>query len=348
MLLNKKRFRFVQKVINSWEKDNVLTVSEGNKLRATIELSKFDWNRLAKYSFWIAGISLAIAVFSITFDKAIMAIIMRIFTMSDTLKSIMLTIVSVGFYYWGFRRKKKVPAKFFSNEFLLFVGAIITGVAIGFFGKAVDTGSGHFSLLILMASIIYLVIGGTFPSNLMWTLGLISFGAWFGAETGYLSGWGAYFLGMNYPLRFVFLGLILIRIGFLIKKTIIANLSKPTYVMGLLYLFIALWLMSIFGNYSGDYWYVASKGNLFYWSLLFGITAIAAIIWGLKTDDSTIRKFGITFLFINLYTKYFEYFWNSIHKALFFAILAVSFWAVGRYSEKVWNKIKEKMFDEEG
>lgn len=118
--------------------------------------------------------------------------------------------------------------------------------------------------------------------------------------------------------------------------------------MRILYLFIALWIMSIFGNYSTEYWHVTSKADLFYWSFLFGITAIAAIIWGLKTDDSTMRKFGTTFLFINLYTKYFEYFWNVTHKAIFFAILAISFWVIGRYSEKVWNKIKEKMLDDEG
>lgn len=346
MLLNKKKFRFVQKVITSWEHENVITTDEADKLRANIELAKFDWNSLAKYSFWIAGISLAIAIFSIVFDEAVLGIIIQLLAMPDISRSMLFAVVSAGFYYWGFREKRTKPTKSFSNEFLLFIGAILTGVALVFFGRAVDTGSSQFSLIILTASLIYLVIGGTFPSSLMWVLGLIAFGSWFGTVTGYISGWEAYFLRMNYPLRFVFLGIFVIAGGFFLKQTRITKLSKPTSVMGLLYLFTSLWLLSIFGNNSS--WYVASRFELFCWSFLFGITAIGAIIWGLKTDDPTMRKFGVSFLFINLCTRYFECFWHVTHKAVFFVFLAISFWIIGRYSEKIWNLIKERVFDDEG
>ncbi|HHU83534.1 MAG TPA: hypothetical protein GXZ26_11085 [Firmicutes bacterium] len=40
MLLSKRRFRFVQRVIASWESGNVITSSEAEKLRASIELAK--------------------------------------------------------------------------------------------------------------------------------------------------------------------------------------------------------------------------------------------------------------------------------------------------------------------
>jgi uncharacterized membrane protein len=59
--------------------------------------------------------------------------------------------------------------------------------------------------------------------------------------------------------------------------------------------------------------------------VLFAFIAIIAIVYGLKHDDATSRGFGITFLFINLYTKYFEFFWNGMHKAIFFILLAASF-----------------------
>jgi uncharacterized membrane protein YfhO len=69
----------------------------------------------------------------------------------------------------------------------------------------------------------------------------------------------------------------------------------------------------------------------------FAFIAIIAIVYGLKHDDATSRGFGITFLFINLYTKYFEFFWNGMHKAIFFILLAASFWWIGRHAEKLWN-----------
>ncbi len=349
MLLSKKRYKLVTRVIETWTTEQVITQGESKKLKDSIGLSKFDWKRLAKYSFWIAGISLAISFFAIILDDAIMALIRQIFRMPDMAKSILMAVCSAGLYFWGFKRRRAKPEKAFSNEFLLFIGAIISGAAIIFFGKAVDTGSGHYSILILMASIVYLGIGGFFPSAPMWVLGLMSLGSWFGTETGYISGWGAYFLGMNFPLRFVLFGALIISLSLHIGRTRFSKLAKSTYVIGLLHLFLALWIMSIWGNYGDmDTWHAASVFERFVWSFLFGAAAIGAIIWGLKNDDGVARGFGITFLFINLYTKYFEYFWKVSHKAIFFAILGVSFWVVGRYSEKAFNALKGKLLEVPG
>jgi hypothetical protein len=128
-------------------------------------------------------------------------------------------------------------------------------------------------------------------------------------------------------------------ISFLFKKVrVLEEFSHSTYACGLLYLFIALWILSIFGNYGdASSWYSARQIELFHWGILFALAAIAAIAYGLKYDDYTSRAFGITFLFINLYTKYFEYFWETTHKAIFFLILAVSFWIIGTRAEKIWN-----------
>lgn len=170
----------------------------------------------------------------------------------------------------------------------------------------------------------------------------MSLGSWFGAETGYISGWGTYYLGMNYPLRFVLFGIILTA-----GSTAFASWQrredflKSTRVMGLLYLFIALWILSIFGNY-GDMreWRDVKQIELFQWSILFGIASLAALYHGMRFDDNSTRGFGLTFLFINLYTRFFEHFWESLHKAVFFIILAVSFWYLGTRAETIWNLSK--------
>lgn len=56
-----------------------------------------------------------------------------------------------------------------------------------------------------------------------------------------------------------------------------------------------------------------------------------------RRDDRTSIGFGITFLFINLYTRFFEHFWNPLHKAVFFALLGVSFWFIGSRAERIWT-----------
>ena len=41
--------------------------------------------------------------------------------------------------------------------------------------------------------------------------------------------------------------------------------------------------------------------------------------------------------FTSRYTRFFEYFWDSLHKAVFLAVLAVSFWYLGRKAEAIWH-----------
>lgn len=346
MLLSKKNFKLLHTVLERWHNDGTISGPEMEKLKGSLEVQPFDWKRLAKYSFWIAGISLGIALFSLFLDDAILAIIAEFLGLPEIVKSLLLAFVALAFYLLGFLRKRRNPERFFSSEFLLFVGAIFTGGAVTFFGMAVDNGSGNYPLLILMSAFVYLLVGALFPSAPMWVIGLLSIGSWLGTETGYISGWGAYFLGMNYPMRFVLFGGLLIAASFLIKKGRCAHLQRSTFITGLLFLFLSLWLMSIFGNYGDIFsWHEASIIERFFWSLIFGAAAVGAIIFGLKSDDGASRGFGITFLFINLYTKYFEYFWSVTHKAIFFVILALSFWLVGRYSEKAVNLLKEKLVD---
>jgi hypothetical protein len=134
-------------------------------------------------------------------------------------------------------------------------------------------------------------------------------GIWFGAQTGYLSGWGCYYFGMNYPLRFVLLGLILVAIAYPLEKLPkFQFLARSTLVMALLYGFMALWLLSIFGNIgSRAVWLKTKQIELFHWSLLFGFAACASIFHGLRFNEAITKGFGITFLFINIYTRFFEF-----------------------------------------
>ena len=159
-----------------------------------------------------------------------------------------------------------------------------------------------------------------------------------GAKTGDISGWGTHYLGMNYPLRFVLFGGILIALSYLFNQfKIKLEFVSSTKVVGLLYLFMALWILSIVGNYGDIYnWYKVKQIELFHWSLLFVCVSITSIFCALRFDDNILRGFGITFLMINFYTRYFEYFWDSLHKFFFFFILALSFWVIGLKAERLW------------
>lgn len=146
---------------------------------------------------------------------------------------------------------------------------------------------------------------------------LLALGNWFGAETGYVSGWGAYWLGMNYPIRFVLFGGALLALCYgaqsLLRQRQLFTVSKA---MGLTYLFIALWIMSIFGNYDADSWYREPCATPAV-GLLFAVAAGVCIFISLKTDDGMLRGFGLTFTAINLYTRFFEFSGTGCTKCCF-------------------------------
>ncbi|HJT19727.1 MAG TPA: hypothetical protein VJ746_04620 [Nitrospira sp.] len=339
MKLPRKQALVVRQAIEQWKRDGVIADAQAATLAATIDVQYFDWRKLAKYCFWIALFSIVSSVSAALSDQALRDLLKVLLDAPPLAKCVVLSLIAAGFYRWGLTRRAQAPDKVYRNEAIFFLGVLATAGAVSQLGIALDTGSGHYSLLLLLSFLIYAALGIVLESNLICIFALMSLGGWMGTETGYVSGWGAYYLGMNYPLRFVLFGGLL-TVGALAMEhhPMWHRFYRSSLVMGLLYLFIALWIMSIFGNY-GDMqaWERAKQIELFHWSILFAAAAGWAIYHGLRHDNDITKGFGVTFLGINLYTRFFELFWNNLHKAVFFALLAASFWYIGSKAETIWN-----------
>lgn len=339
MKIDRDKSEFLDEIIDQWKNENIIDDSTASKLKKTYETKTFDWFRLAQYSFWVAMACGFISLGAFLIDDSVLNYLKRIYDTPDIIISIISAGLAVWLYYLSFKRKQNQKHLRFSNEAILFSAILLTANAIAYLGKTLDNGSGHFSLLILVSVLVYGLIGCFYQSKLTWVFALISFGAWFGTETGYLSRKDFYFLGMNYPLRFVAFSLIVTFGSLLLRKN---EKLKPfyevTYISGMVYLFTSLWLLSVFGNYGTlEAWYGVKQISLFYFAIISAVCCGISIWIGLKNRNDIAREFGIVFLFLNLYTRYFEYFWDSWHKALFFLVLAASFWLIGRKAEKIWN-----------
>lgn len=337
--IDKPESEFLNSTIAHWEKEQLINGEQADKLRNSYEVKGFDWMRLAKYSFWIALICGGASFAFLIVNDAVVNWLKHLYYTPDIIISIGSGVIAAFLFYWGRRRERLYPEKIFSNEAVVFTGILFTACCIAYLGKTFDNGSGHYSLLFLLSVFVYGFLGWRMSSRLIWLFALVSLGSWFGTETGYQTHWSDYFLGMNYPLRFVLFGIVLVSACHILRKQKwMAYFWEHTYVVGLLYLFISLWLLSVFGNYGNlDKWYQIKQISLFYWGIISACVAGGFMLYGLKNNDTTAREFGITFLIIFIYTKYFEYFWDHTNKTIFFAILAASFWLIGRKAEKIWN-----------
>jgi uncharacterized membrane protein len=338
MKLGKRQGLFLQKVIDRWVAEGVVNDSEAERLRNSFSVQAFSWKKLAKYSFWIALVCALISVSAIVADNYIIEWIEHLFLYSNLTLCVALGIISTCFYLLGLRGRRKRPEMEFANEALIFAGVLFTAGSVAYLGRLLDNGSGRYSLLFLLAALIYGALGFWFPSPMVWIFALITSGAWYCTEIGYQSRWHGHYLGMNYPLTFAFFGLGLVAVAFIFKFwPRFLLFYKPTLQIGLLCLFVALWVLSVFGDYYNlDEWYQVKQSSLVGWSLLLAGFSLTFVIIGIRTDNPVLRGFGIIFFFINLYTLYFEYLWNNMHKALFFFIMALSFWLLGSLAERIW------------
>lgn len=341
MNISKKNYRFLQKLIPELVKAKDISQSTAENILNAVTPLSFDWKRLARYSLWASLTSLIISILFIFNDSLLIELLKQFFNSTATAKLICCTFLTGFFYTIGTIKRIKNLKNIYTNESLMFLGVLANAAAIYLLPDVLNIEPRYFSLLILAASICYGSFGFLLKSPLVWCFSLLSFGAWLGSDSGNLSGWGNYFISQNHTLSFVIFGIVsLIGATIFQTKKAFQPFFAVTRNLGLLYLFLSLWILSLTGMHTdikiGE---VTKQFTLLPWSLLLSAASAFTIFVGCKWDDSAYRGFGLTFLFINFYTRFFEYFWNSMNSAAFFFLLALSLWYIGSRAERIWLKL---------
>lgn len=352
MIVNKKEAKLIESCIKNWLEKGYIDASTAARLNTSYQIKEakkqgFDWKNLSLIAFFFSVMCILLSTILFISDKWLMGFVDALVDTSDILKVIFFILLSKGLYYWAFFRKKKYPGRIYSNEALFMFGSVSLAFAMTYLSFVLHLEEGGFPILILLTTVIFGVVGISLYSSLTWYLALVAFAIWFGTETGYLSGWDTHFWGMNYPLRYVFFGLFLLFLSSLFQRfSRTSQFVRSTFATGLVGLFFSFWLLSIFGNYGDwDTWAEVSQWRFIFWVLILGTASIVAIYYGLKKDDRVAREIGVVFLLLNIYTRYFEYFWDSLHKVVFFIVLAASFWIIGKKAENIWHLTEKNLAD---
>ena len=333
MKVSKKEFRTLRKALAGWGHDNLITEQQQQQLQDSLKVKQFDWQSVARYSFWTAISCMLIALLRVLLDDELLALIKQLFNAPLLVKSgfcLLLAMILIGF---GVNVRRQSPKRVFSYDTLFFLGMLSVASSIFFLGAYLDTGTGHFPPLILLGAFIYLLLGWSLVSSLMWISGLLALGCGVVLEMGFQSGWESHFMGMNYALRTLLFGSVVLFLSHGLK-TLKPFLFKNSETLALFYCFISLWLLSINGN--TEDWNFPGHKEVLPWILGFAFVSLITVFFGAKFEDEIMRGFGLVFFFVNVYTRYFEYVWGEVHGALFFALLAMSFWLMSRYAEKLW------------
>jgi hypothetical protein len=207
----------------------------------------------------------------------------------------------------GYRLRDRVPRTAYILH--LCSGFSLQGFCVAF-AIHHSRGSDNWPALIGICAALVMILAYVLQNRLVLVQACINLFVFFGGETGYMSGWGAYWMSMNYPLRFALAGLASLGIAGAHARYLHGpwqGFSRVWAHFGLLVFNLSLWFFSLFGWFEKEVRWEGTTGQRLGFSLLWGLCSLAAIFGGARYGLRILRSYGLTFLIIDVYTFYFQF-----------------------------------------
>ena len=219
-------------------------------------------------------------------------------------------------WYYGTQMAAHPEQRYpFSGAVLLTAGLVglfgaLTLAFVAFGGDRFELAYPYFMLLTAAAA-----LATAYRYGLRWPLGLgilVLFHA-LGNWHAYAGG-GAYYLGIRDERITMAAALAVLGFGIWHERRIEREddgrwigFGQLYIVFGLLYVNLCAWFLSLFPGGIG-------------WVLLFTALGVAELIVGARLRDTRFVGFAVVFLAIDLYTRFYEHFWDSLSKGVFFLL----------------------------
>jgi uncharacterized membrane protein len=332
MQVDKEEDKAIRQALDEWLAAGIITPEQAEDARKTIAPRTTERQQLAQYFFIIAISSALLAFGALFIDEKLLEHLRRTFLLSNYTIALSASILA-GLSFWhAWHRRRKLST--ISYELYQIPGALSVLVALVYLCKEIGNGASY-TFFTGLSAIVFFILSLTLRSRLLWLGVVASAMGWFGAFSTVYSK-DNLFLGMNYPVRFTVFGLLVIALAGLQKRfPRLEPMRALTYHAGLVIFFTGLWGVSVFGNFGSlDGWQAVRQARILPYTVITGIITAAALYIGIHRRDEALRDYSILFLLLNLYTRYFEYFWDSLNKGLFFLVLAVSFGLLARWLSK--------------
>ena len=279
----------------------ILTFEELQKLAPRYPVTPWNLTSLVRW-FTILG--------AVCFGAGLLILVPKVVQLQNAI-DVGLVLATAGFVaggLWLERRRglaKTGAAMQLLGSFTL--QGLIVALAIRF-----STGSDNWPELVGICACATALLAYGLGSRLILIHALVNAYTAFGGETGYMSGWGAYWLEMDYPTRFIAAGLVALALAWIHARYVPGvrqGFSRVYAHFGLLVLNLALWFFSLFGFYDdvNNYRWSNHDGQRLIFTGLWLVLSLAALFGGSKFAFRMARGYGLTFLIINIYTFYFQF-----------------------------------------
>ena len=283
-------------------REGVLDAATHAQLTERYPVGHWDWRTLGRWFLFFGAISVVAGSVILLRD---------VFSLTLQNLAALLILVSAVLFVGGWTLRKR-SWSWSARTSELMGGFALIGLSF-VLGKLYSTGSGNWPALLLIDWIVVLLLSYALNNVLLLVLGAVVFFTWFGGETGYSSSWGAYWFGMNYPLRFLGITLVITLMGLVHLRAERGPLarfhgfSKVWISFGLFLANMALWLLAIFGNF-GEIDHPdmhGGAGEIALFNALWFAFNLVLVGVGLRFSYRMVKAYGVTFFIIQIYTLFF-------------------------------------------
>ncbi len=173
-----------------------------------------------------------------------------------------------------------------------------------------SSGSQNWPALVGVQSLLLAGLAYALQNRLILIHAAVCFFIFFGGETGYESGWGAYWLDMTYPVRYLAAGIMFLAVAWAHATKLRGawqGFSRVYAHLGLLVIHLALWFLAVVGYFEKEPSWTDNASQRLLFSLLWGLASVGCLWLAGATGQGILKSYGITFLVINVYTFYFQF-----------------------------------------
>ena len=171
--LDKDKAEFLQQTIDVWKSEQLLTDEQATQLKQSIKVRKFNWKKVTYYAFNIAVSCAILSVIVLLADKPLRVFIQKIFQITPTAISSILTLFSILLFYITKLRFKNHPETQITNDAILLFGAFLSLSAIFYWSKALHIFEHNYTFIFLLATVLYVCIAIYFKSPVCWLLSIL-------------------------------------------------------------------------------------------------------------------------------------------------------------------------------
>ncbi len=206
MEVDKEESQVLHRALKEWEGGGMLSGEQAAKLRDTITIKNTERQQIAQYFFFIALFCTLLAFGAIFLSEKLLEKIKAYFAWGDLAIAGVAAVLS-GMWFWYIGRKKQ-STRSSAYEIYMALGGLAVLTSLVYICKYIHADATYYTIFLSLATVALAALALVMGSVVLWLGAVVALTCWFGAFTSSFNN-NNLFWGMNYPVRYVVVGMLL-------------------------------------------------------------------------------------------------------------------------------------------